>query len=444
MRISIKRRLLISNILMVVIPIILTFVFIFGATFILLGDFGMDALASLVPEIPIEQASPFDVDFSDVAFPETETVLVYQLTSGNYVLILPEEMNDRFEGVNWQDENMRTDIAVFPGELIDRLAVFSEQTILNVLVIIILVVFVFLTNHFLMRFVFKPILTSLNVLTEGVHEISVGNLGYRLKHDMGNEFDDVGVDFNEMALQLQEMVEQRKVAEKNRKELIAGISHDLRTPLTSIRTYAEGIELGMAITPEKQAQYLNTIKQKTIDIEHIINQLFLFSKLDIGEFPMRLEKQPIDKWLLDFVQAVREEYSEKGLRVELRENTAFEHVLADSVQLKNVLINLLENSVKYGNKQNGQLIIEAMHKNDHVNITLTDNGPGVSEEDLVHLFDVFYRSDKARTNPGGGSGLGLAISAKMIERMGGVISARNADNGGLQIEINLPVVKGES
>jgi len=442
MRISIKRRLFISNILMVVIPVALTFAMLVSALLIIVGDFGLEEITS-VPDIPIEQVSSLNVDFSAMDMQVEESVLVYQLESGNYVLFLPEQMNDQFENVYWQDTQLRTDIAIISEELIERLAFFEEQTLMNIIFSLTLVIFIFLANHFLTRFVFKPIITSLNVLTEGVHEISAGNLSYRLKHDMGNEFDIVGANFNEMATRLHEMVEQRKEDDQNRKELIAGISHDLRTPLTSIRTYAEGIELGLATTPEKQEKYISTIKNRTKDIEHIINQLFLFSKLDIGDFPMRLDKRNAASWLTDFVDTIEEEYSKKGLCINLDNRIKEEYFLVDSVQLKNVLNNILENSVKYGKKPDGIMKIECVRDREDIIITMTDNGLGVPDEDLNKLFDVFYRSDKARSNPSGGSGLGLAISAKMIERMGGCVSATNANDGGLQIILKLPFVKGE-
>jgi len=443
MRISIKRRLLISNVLMVLVPLLLTFALIGVTIFMIIGRLGMESFVSEIPEFPIEQGPPIDIDWSNLDVPIEEVVFVYQLDSGNRLLVLPEALNPRFEGIDLTNEPMLTDIALIPEALVERLSIFEEQAaLLQIGMILTLIIFALLVNHFLTRFVFKPIVTSLNLLTEGVHEISVGNLNYRLKHTMGNEFDKVGVNFNEMATRLHEMVEQRKIDEMNRKELIAGISHDLRTPLTSIRTYAEGIELGMATTPEKQAQYLTTIKQKTTDIEHIINQLFLFSKLDIGEFPMRLDKREADIWLTDFVQDVQDEYLEKGLHIELEEVAAGQQFLIDSVQLKNALINLLENSVKYGQVDDKKVSIQSVQNENEITIVITDNGPGVPEEDLDKLFDVFYRSDKARTNPGSGSGLGLAISAKMIEQMGGSIRATNADSGGLQVSIKLPIVRG--
>ena len=443
MRMTIKRRLLLSNILMVVIPIVLTLVLVTGVNFIFMNRFGLDPTSAIVPNIPVEQGQFSAVDFSEIEFPVQDTVLFDRLDSGDYVLVLPESMGSQFEGVSSSDNRMVMEITLFPEALANFL--INWEGGLLIIILFVLVVLVFVINLILTKFVFKPIITSLNVLTEGVHEISVGNLKYRLKHDMGNEFDAVGTNFNEMATRLHEMVEQRAVDAQNRKELIAGISHDLRTPLTSIRTYAEGIELGMATTPEKQQQYLSTIKNKTRDIEHIINQLFLFSKLDIGEFPLRLDKRNVSEWLTDFVESNLEEYVDKKLRIELNNCIKDEYFLVDSVQLRNVLINILENSVKYGKNPDGLGLMQITCMKDFkkIVITMTDNGRGVPNEDLSKLFDVFYRSDKARSNPGQGSGLGLAISAKMIERMGGSISATNVDDGGLQIILKLPAVKGE-
>jgi len=440
---TIKRRLLLSNILMVVIPIVLTLVLVTGVNFIFMNRFGLDPTSAIVPNIPVEQGQFSAVDFSEIEFPVQDTVLFDRLDSGDYVLVLPESMGSQFEGVSSSDNRMVMEITLFPEALANFL--INWEGGLLIIILFVLVVLVFVINLILTKFVFKPIITSLNVLTEGVHEISVGNLKYRLKHDMGNEFDAVGTNFNEMATRLHEMVEQRAVDAQNRKELIAGISHDLRTPLTSIRTYAEGIELGMATTPEKQQQYLSTIKNKTRDIEHIINQLFLFSKLDIGEFPLRLDKRNVSEWLTDFVESNLEEYVDKKLRIELNNCIKDEYFLVDSVQLRNVLINILENSVKYGKNPDGLGLMQITCMKDFkkIVITMTDNGRGVPNEDLSKLFDVFYRSDKARSNPGQGSGLGLAISAKMIERMGGSISATNVDDGGLQIILKLPAVKGE-
>jgi signal transduction histidine kinase len=298
------------------------------------------------------------------------------------------------------------------------------------------------TGYVLTKILFKRIVTSLDILATGVREISDGNLTYRIKHDKGNEFDAVCADFNEMAVRLHEMVEQRQSDERNRKELIAGISHDLRTPLTSIKAYIEGIKKGVAATPEMQKKYIDTIQEKTEDIEYIINQLFLFSKIDIGEFPFNLETTDIGDELNKTVSSLSDEYTKRGLEISVEENIN-EPVLIDIIQFRNVMQNIFNNSVKYGRQENGKSVIRVRKYGGHVAINITDNGAGVPHEMLANIFDVFYRGDASRTAPNKGSGLGLAICSRIIGRLNGTISAENAEAGGLRINILLPIQRSE-
>jgi signal transduction histidine kinase len=309
---------------------------------------------------------------------------------------------------------------------------------LGIIVILFIITIIILTNRLLTRFVFKSIITPLDTLVYGVHQIRDGNLNYHIEYEGKDEFADVCSDFNEMAQRLLDSVNARQKDEANRKELIAGISHDLRTPLTSIKAYVEGIEKGVASTPETQKRYLDTIKNKTNDLEHIVNQLFLFSKLDIGDFPFYLEQINIGKEMANMVASLSEEYQKKGLSIELTQNVGNIYVQIDIVQFRNAVINILENSVKYKIQERGQMKISCHEEDKYVTITLADKGPGVSSEALEKLFDVFYRGDRARTNPSKGSGVGLSITAKILERLGGSIRAENVPEGGLAIIMMLP------
>ena len=315
-----------------------------------------------------------------------------------------------------------------------------------VFMFIIVIFIILMTNRFLTRMVIKSIVTPVDTLVYGVHQIRDGNLSYRIKYGGKDEFAPICADFNEMAERLTDMVNARQKDEENRRELIAGISHDLRTPLTSIKTYVEGIELGIASSPQMQKHYFDTIKNKTEDLEHIINQLFLFSKLDTGEFPMQIEKIDIGKWIIDFINTISDEYSQKGLQIELNqtEQKEVDYINADNIQFRNVLTNILENSLKYGSEDGGGMItVKVFCYSDGTNavITLNDNGPGVPDDSLKKIFNVFYRGDKSRSNPSQGSGLGLAISAKIIERLGGTIKAENLRESGLSVIITLPVAE---
>lgn len=300
---------------------------------------------------------------------------------------------------------------------------------------------ILLTNRFLIKFVFQKIERPLDILAGGVRQISEGNLEYRIEYGAQDEFTPVCEDFNEMAARLKASVELLQQHEQSRKELLVGVSHDLRSPLTSIRAYVEGLLDGVAKTPEAQRGYLETIKSKAEDIDRMLAKLFLFSKMELGEYPDNPEFLRLDDEVRQLIRAVGVEYEEKGLILSADTLTPAT-VSADPDQLRRVLTNIMENSQKYKTKETGKLTISLGEENDGYRLCLGDDGPGVSQDALPHLFEVFYRSDPSRQNPNRGSGLGLAIAANAIRRMNGTIEAKAGEHGGLEIVIRLPKAEG--
>ncbi|MDD2992133.1 MAG: HAMP domain-containing sensor histidine kinase [Pygmaiobacter sp.] len=301
---------------------------------------------------------------------------------------------------------------------------------------------VLFTNRFLTKFVLQKIEQPLDILTNGVTQIRDGNLDYRLEYAGQDEFTPVCAAFNEMAQRLKFSVEKTQKQENSRKELLAGISHDLRSPLTSIQAYVEGLLDGVAKTPETQQKYLYTIKTKAEDIQRMVAQLFLFSKMDMDEYPTHPERMRLDELTAQLVEETAAQYEEKGLSIATQLCPA--EVNADPAELRRVLTNVLDNSVKYKNKPHASMSITLCREEKAWRLTLTDDGPGVPPEALPRLFDVFYRSDPARQNPDRGSGLGLAIAAKAMARMGGSIAAENVAGGGLSVLLRLPVEEPEN
>ena len=299
------------------------------------------------------------------------------------------------------------------------------------------------TNRFLIRFVFQKINEPLTILSDGVREIGGGNLDYRIDYPGKDEFAPVCEAFNEMAARLKISVERTRQDEEGRKELLAGISHDLRSPLTSIRAYVEGLMDGVAKTPEARQRYLMTIKTKAEDIDRMVSQLFLFSKLDMAEYPMEPRTFRLDEFVTELVSETAEEYQSKGLEITVISLCPMS-VTVDMELLRRVLTNVIDNSAKYKTAVKGHLRIDLEDAGENCRVTLADDGPGVPEDAVSKLFDAFYRSDPARKNPAGGSGLGLAIVSRTVERMGGTISARNAPSGGLEITITLPKEDGHA
>ena len=293
---------------------------------------------------------------------------------------------------------------------------------------------ILMTNRFLTRFVVRKIEEPLDLLSEGARRLGEGDLDYRIAYAGKDEFAPVCDAFNEMAARLKVSVERTRRDEESRKELLAGISHDLRSPLTSIRAYVEGLLDGVAKTEEAKRRYLRTIRTKAEDIDRLVSQLFLYSKLDLEGVPMERRPLCLDEFITGFVGETALDGRAHGLVV-TAEHLAPLTVSADPEQLRRVFSNILENSIKYKNKETGHLRITLEESG---RLVLADDGPGVPETALPKLFDVFYRSDPARKNPAGGSGLGLAIASKAVRGMGGTIRAYNGPDGGLAIEIILP------
>ena len=313
---------------------------------------------------------------------------------------------------------------------------------LSVFVIVVgILISIWLTNRFLTKFVFRRIEEPLKILADGVHEIRDGNLEYRIAYARKDEFLPVCEDFNEMAVRLKQSVDMMQRQEKSRKELVAGISHDLRSPLTSIQAYVEGLLDGVAKTPETQQMYLTTIKQKSETLAHIISQLFLFSKMELGEYPENPCILRLDEKIEETVDALKEEYERQGLTIHT-ELTPVE-IKADPVYLHRILMNILENSLKYKQSERGNIWISLKETANGCLLSFTDDGPGVDKDALPHLFEIFYRDDPSRQNSDKGSGLGLAIVANAMKRMGGGIEAFHNEPHGLIIRIILPKNKRE-
>lgn len=295
---------------------------------------------------------------------------------------------------------------------------------------------VLLTNRFLTKFMLQKIADPLDILADGVCQIRDGNLDHRIVYNERDEFAPVCDAFNEMAGRLKASVDETQRQEESRRELMAGISHDLRSPLTSIQAYVEGLLDGVAQTPQARHKYLLTIKAKAEDIQRMVSQIFLFSKMDLEEYPVHPRPLRLDEEIETLLRETGGEYEARGLRIDSSLSRA--EIFADPTELRRVLTNVLDNAAKYKTAAQGRMTVELRPEGEGFLLTMTDDGPGVPEEALPKLFELFYRSDPARRDPRQGSGLGLAIAAKAISRMGGVISAENAAGGGLAILIWLP------
>jgi len=302
---------------------------------------------------------------------------------------------------------------------------------------VVFIVFFSIINSILSHRMTKKIIRPLDILGDGVRQIKENNFAYRIAYSNNDEFRPVCDAFNHMATQLEASAGQRLKDETNRRELLAGISHDLLTPLTTINGYLDGLESGVASTPEMREKYFATIKNNTVGMKHIIEQLFLFSKLDMDEFSFSPQRFDIMRVISEMIEELAEEYAMKGLAITVNDSPKNVFVHADVTQFRRVLVNILENSARYREKETGHMEISASLENNFLQLKFADDGPGVSSGELSSLFNAFYRADPSRHTKG--SGLGLAISMKIIERSGGTIHAENGESGGLIVIIRFPI-----
>lgn len=291
------------------------------------------------------------------------------------------------------------------------------------------------------RHLTKQLMLPILKLGEGANRIQQGNLDLPLEYDAMDEFQPVFDSFNNMQTRLKESILLALDHEKKQQKMVAEISHDLKTPLTAIKGYVKGLEDGIANTPQKQEHYLRKIRTKTDDMTHLIDESLMFSKLERGKIVFHTASVLIDSYLLDVLAALQEDYQEQALDLTICPNTPNVSVLIDSLQFNRVLENIIENSLKYSNQATTKVTVTTRQEQDHVVIVIKDQGPGVDEDKLLHIFETFYRADDSRNNPTSGSGLGLAISSHIIKQLSGTISAYNAE--GLAIQITLPIVKGD-
>lgn len=318
---------------------------------------------------------------------------------------------------------------------ITALKVISKKY-LSFLGIAVLLILIF-TNGILTQLVSRGIVRPLESLKKGAKQISEGNLDFQVKTDRRDEIGEVCVAFEEMRMQLKESIELQQQYENNRKELISNISHDLKTPITAVKGYVEGIMDGVADTPEKMDRYIGTIYTKAVTLDQLIDELFLFSKLDLKKLPFHFEKIDIIAYMKDSIEELQFDLEEKGIKLELDAPYTSLMISADRDRIRRVIINIVENAVKYMNCEEGHILVRLRGVGDFVRIEIKDNGKGIMEKDLPFIFDRFYRADLSRSTATGGSGLGLAIAKRIVEEHGGSIWAESEEGKGASIFFTL-------
>ena len=272
--------------------------------------------------------------------------------------------------------------------------------------------------------VYRSIAVPLVKLKKATQNIKEGNLDFVLDVEGNDEFSELCQDFVEMRRRLKESTEEKNLIEKENKELISNISHDLKTPITAVKGYIEGIMDGVADTPEKMDRYVRTIYNKTNEMDHLINELTFYSKIDTNRIPYTFSKLNVEDYFADCAEEVGLELETQGIELVYANYVEKDvMVIADGEQIRRVIHNIISNAIKYMDKPKGIIQIRIKDVGDFIQIEIEDNGKGIGPKDLPYIFDRFYRTDVSRNSSKGGSGIGLSIVKKILEDHGGKVWA---------------------
>ncbi len=320
-----------------------------------------------------------------------------------------------------------------------------------------------LTAGVMLFWIYRSFIRPLNLLTLATRKMQEGNLDFSIQGDPDDELGNLCEDFEDLRLHLKEQTEARLKYENDVIELISNISHDLKTPLTAIKGYAEGVLDGVADTDEKREKYLRTIYTKASDMQVLVDELAFYSKIDSNIVPYNFESLDINDYFYDCVEDYSIDMETRGIELDYVPAEGPVAVVADAEQLRRVVNNVIGNSVKYmdktgfevkpgfgqkremetNGKGRGRITIMARKLENLAEISIRDNGPGIAPDDLTRIFERFYRADQSRNSKKGGTGLGLAISKKIIEDHGGTIRAESEQGVQTTIIFTLPLYKEE-
>ena len=289
-----------------------------------------------------------------------------------------------------------------------------------------------LTAFMMVTWVYGGVVIQLKKLIKAANNIKEGNLDYSVASTGTDEMSELCNSFEDMRIRLQNNAKDRLEDEAEQRALISNIAHDLKTPITAIKGYAEGMLDGVADTPEKQEKYIRTIYNKANEMNTLINELTLYSNIDTNKIPYNFQKLNLSAYFSDCIEELGMDLENQHIRLDYS-NFVDPDVLiiADPEQLGRIIHNIVSNSVKYMRADVASRIgIVVKDVGDFVQIEISDNGKGIATHDLPYVFDRFYRADTSRNSAAGGSGIGLSIVKKIIEDHGGKIWVTSKENEG--------------
>lgn len=293
---------------------------------------------------------------------------------------------------------------------------------------------------FLMR-IEKRVFQPIEKLLEGVDAIAQGNYQVQIENNHHSDLSMLIDAFNKMAQNLLKDEKLKADYEENRKLLIANISHDLKTPITTIQGYIEALLDETMRQKINQEAYLQKIHKNTVYTNKLIDDLFLFSKLDMQKLEFQFEIVEMGPFMADLMEEYQFECNEHQVQFQYSANIAPNcYVRLDRRRFHQVVTNIIHNAMQYGPEKGLAIMVSAESAAEKFCLAIEDNGPGISNEQLPFIFERFYRVDAERSKNLGSTGLGLAIAKELIEAHGGEIIVKSVLGQGTCFQISLPSI----
>lgn len=319
------------------------------------------------------------------------------------------------------------------------------------------------TNSLLTAWIYQSIVRPLNILRLATTQIGNGILNEPIRATSNDEIGQLCNDFDEMRIRLKNIINQQLHTEENMREMLSSLSHDLKTPITAIKGYTEGILDGVADTEEKRLRYLQTIYAKTTDISYLIDELSIYAKVEQNTLAYHFIPVNLEEYFHDCIDYFTLDLEQNHISIDYYNSTdTSTQVMADPEQLRRVMQNIIDNAVKYIENEDGHIYIRIENmpekteaplfrqinedgtdlyprkiSNAFVRVEIEDNGPGIPAKDLPHIFDRFYRADASRNSSKRGSGLGLAIVKMIILDHGGEVGVDSIEGLGSRFYFTL-------
>ena len=331
-------------------------------------------------------------------------------TDDSLVIMTPVKSSDMVVGA-----------LIYKASTIEAKNNIKSQVTMSIIVLLIILA----VDIIIIRIISARAVKDINDVNEKIMHNALGNLQDRLPEDEG--FIEVQV----LSENYNDVLEKLSTIDQTRSEFVSNVSHELKTPITSIKGYCEGLMDGVANTPEKQERYIRTIYLKANDMNTLINELTLYSQIDNDKIPYNFHKINVADYFGDCVEEIGMDMESRGITLNYSNMVSPDTmIIADPEQLKKVINNIVGNSVKYMDKEEGRIDIRILDEQDSVRVEIEDNGKGIAAKDLPNIFDRFYRTDESRNSAQGGSGIGLSIVRKVIEDHGGYVWATSREGEG--------------